>query len=153
MIFGHGQNHQNQTFKGSYQPKKSWFENYFCAKINTTMLLYLYQIFIFLLGHLHFFVDFFFTFMETTSMSCLFLHKNCFWIVTFWLIWPFQCLILIILTMAKYHENLLKDSTFSLLFPVKFFSSLKTKMRLKTPNETFSRNTRYMVRHWQILTS
>ena len=23
----------------------------------------------------------------------------------FWLIWPFQCLILMILTMAKYHEN------------------------------------------------
>ena len=55
----------------------------------------------------------------------------------FWLIWPFKCLILMILTIAKYHEILLKDSTSSLLFIVKFFSSLKTKMILKTPNETF----------------
>jgi len=61
----------------------------------------------------------------------------------FWLIWPFECLILMFLTMAKYHENLLKDSTLSLLLIVKFFSSLKTKMILKTPNETFLRITRY----------
>ena len=36
----------------------------FYAKINITLLLYLYQIFIFLLGHLHFLSPFFFTFME-----------------------------------------------------------------------------------------
>ena len=36
----------------------------FWAKINTTLLLYLYQIFIFLLGRLHFFLHFFFSFME-----------------------------------------------------------------------------------------
>ena len=39
-------------------------QNYDYTKINTTLLLYLYQIFIFLLGHLHFFLHFFFTFME-----------------------------------------------------------------------------------------
>ena len=48
-----------------------------------------------------------------------------------------------ILTRAKYHENLLKDSPLSLLSVVKFFSSLETKMILKTPNETFLRITRY----------
>ena len=65
MIFGHCQNHQNQTFKRPYQPNKTWFEKYFYAKINTMLLLYLYQIFIFLLGHLPFFLHFFFTFMES----------------------------------------------------------------------------------------
>ena len=48
-----------------------------------------------------------------------------------------------ILTMSKYHENLLSNSPMSLLFIVKFFSSLETKMVLKTPNETFLRITRY----------
>ena len=62
MMFGHGQNHQNQTFKRPYQPNK--FEKHFYAKINTTLLLYLYRISISLLGHLHFFLHFFFTFME-----------------------------------------------------------------------------------------
>jgi len=45
--------------------------------------------------------------------------------------------------MAKYHENLLKDSTLALPFMVKFFSSLETMMILKMPNETFLRITRY----------
>ena len=40
MIFGRCQNHQNQTFKRPYQPKRSWFENHFYAKINTTLRLY-----------------------------------------------------------------------------------------------------------------
>ena len=60
-----------------------------------------------------------------------------------WLIWSFECLILMILTMTKYHENLLRDSPLSLLSIVKFFSSLETKMVLKIPNETFLRNTLY----------
>ena len=47
-----------------------------------------------------------------------------------------------ILTMTKYHENLLKDSPLSLLFVVKFFSFLETKKVLKIQNETFLRNTR-----------
>ena len=47
--------------------------------------------------------------------------------------------------MAKYHENLLKDSTLSLLFTVKFFSSLETKMILKIPYETFLKITLYML--------
>ena len=45
--------------------------------------------------------------------------------------------------MAKYHENLLKDSTLALLFIVKFFSSLEAMMVLKLPNKTFLRITRY----------
>ena len=51
-----------------------------------------------------------------------------------------------ILTMTKYHENLLRDSPLSLLFIVKMFSSLETKMVLKTPNETFLRITRYQIK-------
>ena len=61
-----------------------------------------------------------------------------------WLILPFECLILMILTMAKYHKSLLKDSTLSLLCIVKFFSSLETKMIQKRPNETFLRDTLYL---------
>ena len=38
-----------------------------------------------------------------------------------------------ILTMTKYHKNLLRDSPLSLLFIVKLFSSLETKMVLKIP--------------------
>merc|ERR1711989_110701 len=60
-----------------------------------------------------------------------------------WLIWPFECLILMILTLTKYHENLFRDSPLSLLFMVKFLSSLETKMVLKIPNKTFLRITRY----------
>ena len=58
---------------------------------------------------------------------------------------PFKCLILMTLTMAKYYENLIRDSPLSLLFIVKFFASLETKMILKMPNETFLRITRYLV--------
>jgi len=64
MIFGNGQNHQNWTFKRPYLPKKALFENYLYAKINTIMLLYLYQIFIFLRGQPNFFLHFFIAFME-----------------------------------------------------------------------------------------
>ena len=49
-----------------------------------------------------------------------------------------------ILTMTKYHENLLRDSPLSSLSIVRIFSSLETKMILKIPNETFSRITRYL---------
>ena len=48
-----------------------------------------------------------------------------------------------ILTMTKYHENLLRDSHLSLLSVVKLFSSLETKQVLKIRNETFLRITRY----------
>ena len=44
--------------------------------------------------------------------------------------------------------NMLRDSPFSLLFILKFFSSLESKMVLKIPNETFLRITRY---HTQFL--
>ena len=49
-----------------------------------------------------------------------------------------------ILTMAKYHENLLKDCTLSLLFIVQFFSPLEIKIILKRSNETFLRIIRYL---------
>ena len=60
-----------------------------------------------------------------------------------WLIRPFEGLILMILTMTKYHENLLRDSPLFVLFIVNFFSSLEAKMILNMPNETFLRITRY----------
>ena len=63
----------------------------------------------------------------------------------FWLIWPFEFPILTILTMTKYHETSLRDSPLSSLFVVQLFSSLKTKMILKTPNKTFLRITRYQM--------
>jgi len=44
-----------------------------------------------------------------------------------------------ILTMTKYHENLLSNCPLSLLFIVKFFSSLESKMVLKIPNKPFLR--------------
>ena len=47
-----------------YLLKKSRFGINFFAKINTILLLYVYQVFIFLQDHLHFFLHFFFTFME-----------------------------------------------------------------------------------------
>ena len=55
----------------------------------------------------------------------------------FWQIWPFECLISMILTITKYQESLRGDSTLSLLSVVNFFSSLETKMIPKIPNETF----------------
>ena len=50
-----------------------------------------------------------------------------------------------ILTMAKHHENLLRDSSLSLLSAVKFLSSLETKMIPKIQNETFLKITRYYI--------
>ena len=61
----------------------------------------------------------------------------------FWLIWPLECLILMILTMTKYPENWLRDSTLSFLSIVECFSPLE--MILKIPNESFLRITRYNV--------
>ena len=55
--------------------------------------------------------------------------------IFFWQMWPLKCLILMILTITKYHENLLRDSTLSLLSIVKLFSPLKTKMILNITNE------------------
>ena len=43
----------------------------------------------------------------------------------FWLVRPLECLIWVILTMTKYHENLLRDSALSLLSIVNFFTSLE----------------------------
>ena len=49
-----------------------------------------------------------------------------------------------ILTMTKYHENLLREGTLSLLAIVKLFSFLETKMILQIPEETFLWITRYL---------
>ena len=70
----------------------------------------------------------------------------------FWLVWPFECLILMILTMVKYHKNLLRDGLLPSLSIVKFFSSLETKMILKIPDETFLRITRYQIVMLQSIT-
>ena len=58
-----------------------------------------------------------------------------------------------ILTMTKYHENLLREGTLSLLSLVKLFSFLETKMIIKSPNETFLRITRYLMDKTSILQS
>ena len=47
-----------------YLLEKSRFGISFFAKRNTILLLYMYQVFISLQDHLHFFLHFFFTFME-----------------------------------------------------------------------------------------
>ena len=47
-----------------YLLEKSRFGINFFVKRNTILLLYMYQVFIFLQDHLHFFLHFFFTFME-----------------------------------------------------------------------------------------
>ena len=62
--FGQCQNCQNQTFKWLYQLYKTMLEKYFFVKKFTMMLLYMYQVFSSLRSHLHFFVHFFFSFME-----------------------------------------------------------------------------------------
>ena len=64
VTFGGCQNCQNQTFNWPYQLYKSKYEKYFFVKRNTIMLFCMYQVFSSLLGHLHFFVHFSFTFME-----------------------------------------------------------------------------------------
>ena len=56
-----------------------------------------------------------------------------------------------ILTSTKYHGNLLKDSSWSLLSLVNFFTSLETKKILKIPNRTFLKITRYLLN--QLMTS
>ena len=45
-----------------------------------------------------------------------------------------KCLILIILTMVKYHENLSRNSALSMFSMAKYFSSLKTKIILEIKN-------------------
>jgi len=62
-----------------------------------------------------------------------------------WLIWPFQCLILTVLTMTKYLENLLRDSTLPFISFAKKFLSQAVLMILKIPNKTFFWFTRYKV--------
>ena len=63
-IFGPHQNHENSTMTMPYLPEKCRFGINFFAKRITILLLYMYQVFIFLQDHLHFFLHFFFTFME-----------------------------------------------------------------------------------------
>ena len=87
---------------------------------------------------------------ETTFGSWFFLADMAFWMSKF-------SLILMILIMAKYHENLLIDSPLTLLSMVKFFISLETKVVLKMPNETFLRINRYIITifsfyHWYLNT-
>ena len=50
-----------------------------------------------------------------------------------------------ILTSTKYHGNLLKDSSWSLLSLVIFFTALETKKVLKIQNRTFLKITRYFL--------
>ena len=68
-IFGDGQNCQNQTFKWLYQLNESKYEKSFFGKILTVMLFHMYQVFSSLLGHLHFSLHFFSTFMEQLFLN------------------------------------------------------------------------------------
>ena len=68
-IFGDGQNCQNQTFKQLYQLYKSKYEKSFFGKTFTVMLFHMYQVFSSLLGHLHFSLHFFSTFMEQLFLN------------------------------------------------------------------------------------
>ena len=70
-----------------------------------------------------------------------FLNNDLFWLI--------KCVIMMILTMTKYHGNLVRDSSLSLLAIVKFFSSLETKMILKIPNKSFLKITQYMEPKWK----
>ena len=63
-IFGPYQYHKNQTLIMPYLLGKSRFGINFFTKRNTILLWYLYQVFIFLQDHLHFFLHFFSTFVE-----------------------------------------------------------------------------------------
>ena len=55
----------------------------------------------------------------------------------------FKSLILMVLTMTKYRENLLRDRSTVSLSIVNHFSSLETRMILKIPYETFLWFTQY----------
>jgi len=59
--FGHCQNHHNLTFKRPYQPNNQDLKIISMQKYHTLLLLNSYQIFMFLQGHLHFFLYFVFT--------------------------------------------------------------------------------------------
>ena len=52
----------------------------------------------------------------------------------YWLIWPFECLILMILTITKYYENLLRDRPLSLL------SSFHSKIHFLLGSQDVSKN-------------
>ena len=67
--FGDGQNCQNQTFKWLYQLYKSKYEKSFFGKTFTVKLFHTYQVFSSLLGHLHFSLHFFSTFMEQLFLN------------------------------------------------------------------------------------
>ena len=68
-IFGDGQNCQNQTFRRLYQLNESKYEKSVFGKILAVMLFHMYQVFSSLLGHLHFSLHFFSTFMEQLFLN------------------------------------------------------------------------------------
>ena len=61
----------------------------------------------------------------------------------FWLIWSFSCQIMTILTMAKFLENLLKDSTLSLFDILNIVFLLSSLFDSKMPLVNFLLDTRY----------
>ena len=67
-----------------------------------------------------------------------------FWFIQ--LIWPSKCLILTILTLAKCLQNLLRDSTWSVISIAKKFLFKVVSMMLKMPIVTFFWITLYLVR-------
>ena len=68
-IFGDGQNCQNQTFKWLYQLNELKYEKSSFGKILTAMMFHMFQVFSSLLGHFHFRLHFFSTFMEQLFLN------------------------------------------------------------------------------------
>ena len=60
-----------------------------------------------------------------------------------YLIWPFECLILTILTLTKSLQNLLRDSILPVIFTVKKSILYVVLIMLKMPKETFFLTTLY----------
>ena len=79
-IFGDGQNCQNQKFKWLYQLNESKHEKSFFGKMLTVILFYMYQVFSSLIGHLHFSLHFFSTFMEQLFLNHPISFQQVIWI-------------------------------------------------------------------------
>ena len=75
--------------------------------------------------------------------KCLFLHKMILISLLFWLIWSFSWQIMMILTMAKFLVNLLKDSTWSLFDIANIVFPLSSLFDSKMPLVNFFLDTRY----------
>ena len=78
-------------------------------------------------------------------------HKKLFFLYCFiQLIWPFECLILTILTLTKSLQNLLRDSILPVIITEKKSISQVVLIMLKMPIETFFLTTLYMIQKGKV---